>query len=365
MVHREETQMKISIRDAQLTPSELIAKKMVDPGFGRTFSDRMFVARWNESAGWHDAEIIPYGPLALDPAANVLHYAQEIFEGMKAYRREDGRVALFRPEKNAERFDNSARRLCMPTVGSEFFLEAIETLVGLEKDWIPTDGKGALYIRPTMIGTEAALGVKASTDYLFYVIVGPVGPYFPSGFKPIRIWVTRDYVRAAVGGIGFAKTSGNYAASLLAGQLAKEKGCSQVLYLDAKENKYIEELGGMNVFCRFGDTLATSPLTGSILPGVTRDSILQLAPEFGLKVEERNISIGEIKECAADGTLHEIFAVGTAAVVTAIGSLLYEDEEIQIGDGGVGRQAHRLYDCLTDIQYGRKAETRGWVRFVD
>jgi len=356
--------MDIVIREATLTPPDQIAEKKANPGFGRTFSDRMFTVRWNEEQGWYDAQIGPYEPIPLDPAANVLHYAQEVFEGMKAYRWEDGRVALFRPERNAERFDNSGRRLCMPPVGGELFLKAVETLVDLEKEWIPSDGKGTLYIRPTMIGTEAALGVKASTTYLFYVIVGPVGPYFPSGFKPIDIWVTKDYVRAAVGGIGFAKTSGNYAASLLAGQIANEKGCSQVLYLDAKENKYIEELGGMNVFCRFGDTIATSPLTGSILPGVTRDSIMQLAPEFGLKVEERNISMGEIKERAADGSLSEIFAVGTAAVVTAIGSLLYEEEKIIIAGGEVGEYAQKLYDRLTGIQYGQIADEKDWVRFV-
>ncbi|MDQ7006635.1 MAG: branched-chain amino acid aminotransferase [Acidobacteriota bacterium] len=357
--------MEIKIRDAGLTPKETLAEKTKDPGFGRTFSDRMFIARWKDPGPWENAEIIPYGPLKLDPAANVLHYAQEVFEGLKAYAWEDGRIALFRPEKNAERFNNSARRLCMPTVDPDFFLGAVEKLVSLERDWIPRDGRGALYVRPTMIGTEAALGVKASSEYLFYVIVGPVGPYFPTGFKPIKIHVTTEYVRAAVGGIGFAKTSGNYAASLLAGEIARRKGCSQVLYLDAREGRYIEELGGMNVFCRFGDTLATSPLTGSILPGVTRDSILRLAPDFGLKTEERPISIGEIKERAADGSLNEVFAVGTAAVVTAIGSLLYEDEEIVIGDGGVGEMAQKLYDRLTGIQYGRLEDPYGWIRFID
>lgn len=357
--------MDIKIREATITPAEVIKQKKKSPGFGRTFSDRMFTARWTESEGWHDAEIVPYGPLQLDPAANVLHYAQEVFEGLKAYSWEDGRVALFRPEKNAERFDNSASRLCMPPVGPELFLESIETLADLERAWIPTDGQGSLYVRPTMIGTEAALGVKASSEYLFYVIVGPVGSYFPSGFKPIKIHVTKDYVRAAVGGIGFAKTSGNYAASLLPGEIAKKKGCSQVLYLDAREGKYIEELGGMNVFCRIGETLATSPLTGSILPGVTRDSILRLASEFGLETEQRPISIGEIKERIADGSMQEVFAVGTAAVVTAIGSLLYEDEEIIVGDGGVGEMAQKLYDRLTGIQYGRQPDPFGWVRFID
>ncbi len=357
--------MDIKIRDAKLTPGDVIKQKLEDPGFGRTFSDRMFMARWSQGTGWHDAEIVPYGPLSLDPAANVLHYAQEVFEGLKAYRWENGRVALFRPEKNGERFNASARRLCMPEVPAELFLSSIETLVDLEQDWIPSDGQGSLYIRPTMIGTEASLGVKTSSEYIYYVIVGPVGPYFATGFKPVRIWVTNEYVRAAVGGIGFAKTSGNYAASLLPGEIAKKKGCSQVLYLDAREGTYLEELGGMNVYCRFEDTLATSPLTGSILPGVTRNSIMTLADEFGLSVEERPISIGEVKERAADGSLKEMFAVGTAAVVTAMGSLVYEDEEIVVGDGGVGETSKKLYEKLTGIQYGRVADDHGWVRFVE
>jgi branched-chain amino acid aminotransferase len=357
--------MEIKIRDAKLTPPDKIAEKKKDPGFGKTFSDRMFVARWNEDAGWHDAEIVPYGPLSLDPAANVLHYAQEVFEGLKAYHWPDGTVALFRPEKNAERFDNSARRLCMPLVGPDLFIQSIETLVDLEREWIPDDGQGSLYVRPTMIATEASLGVKVSSSYLYYVIVGPVGPYFPTGFKPVKIYVTKEFVRAAVGGIGFAKTAGNYAASLFAGNIAKEKGCSQVLYLDAQEHRYIEELGGMNVYCRFDDTLATCPLTGSILPGVTRDSIRQLAPDMGLRVEERRIPIEEIQQRAADGSLKEMFAVGTAAVVTAIGSLRIEDEgDVVIGDGGVGEVSRALYDKLTGIQYGREQDPYGWVRRV-
>jgi len=357
--------MEIKIRDAKLTPPDIIARKKKDPGFGRTFSDRMLTVRWTSGQGWHDAQIVPYGPISLDPAANVLHYAQEIFEGLKAYRWEDGSLVLFRPEKNAERFDNSARRLCMPAVGTGMFLEAVETLVDLERRWVPEDGKGSLYIRPTMIATEASLGVKVSSEYLFYVIVGPVGPYFPTGFKPVRIYVTREYVRAAVGGIGFAKTSGNYAASLLPGSIAKENDCSQVLYLDAKEQRYIEELGGMNVYCQFENRLVTSPLTGSILPGVTRDSIRHLAPELGLEVDERPVSIEEIEEGVNSGSLKEMFAVGTAAVVTAIGELRIEGYgDLVVGDGGVGRTAESLYDRLTGIQFGREPDSHGWTRKV-
>jgi branched-chain amino acid aminotransferase len=357
--------MEIKVQEAEITPIEKIEEIKKNPGFGSTFSDRMFIAGWTKGKGWHNASIVPRKPIALDPAANVLHYAQEVFEGLKAYHWEDGRVALFRPEKNGERFNQSAERLCMPTVDPEMWMTAPQMLVDLERNWIPTDGKGTLYIRPTMIATEASLGVKVSSSYLFYIIVGPVGPYFPTGFKPVKIHVTRDFVRAAPGGIGFAKTAGNYAASLLPGKIAAEKGCSQVLYLDAKEHKYIEELGGMNVFCRFGKTLATSPLTGSILPGVTRRSILEMAPDLGYEVEERPISIDEIKQKAGSGELDEMFAVGTAAVVTAIGSLLYQDEDIVIGDGGVGSTATELYDALTGIQFGKSEDRYGWTRVVE
>ncbi len=356
--------MDIKIHPVEETPPPKRAQLMENPGFGRVFSDRMFVSRWTKEKGWHGSEIVPFGDIRLHPAANVLHYGQEVFEGMKAYRWEDGRIVLFRPEKNGERIDNSAKRLCIPPLGPKLWMESIETLVSLEKEWIPRDGKGSLYIRPTIIGDGVGLGVRASDSYLFFIIVGPVGPYFPSGFKPVKIYVQTRYVRAVVGGIGFAKTSGNYAASLLPGEIAKKKGCSQVLYLDAKELRYIEELGGMNVFCRFDDTLATSPLTGSILPGVTRDSILTLAPDLGYKVEERPISIDEIKEGARTGKLKEMFAVGTAAVVTAIGSLLVEDEEIVIGDGDVGEAARRLYDHLTGIQFGRIPDKYGWIHEV-
>ena len=357
--------MHIDVDDAPLTPANEIADRRADPGYGTTFADRMFTARWSQGRGWHDARITPYGPFALDPAANVLHYAQEVFEGQKAYVWDDGRVALFRPERNADRFDDSARRMCMPTVGRELYLDAVERLVWLEREWIPRDGEGALYIRPTMIGTEACLGVKVSSEYLFFVIVGPVGAYFKSGFSPVTIRVEREYVRAVVGGIGSAKTSGNYAASLLPGRKAMEAGCNQVLFLDAKERRYLEELGGMNVFCRMGDALVTPPLTGSILPGITRDSILRLAPDLGYRVEERMISIEEVRDRIADDTLSEMFAVGTAAVVTAIGALRDRGEEVVIGDGDVGEAARKLYDRLTGIQYGRVEDTYGWTRIVE
>lgn len=356
--------MEIRIHDAEVTPLATIADKKKDPGFGAIFSDRMFVAGWSRDKGWLNADIVPRAPIPLDPAANVLHYAQEAFEGLKAYAWQNGQVALFRPEKNGERFNKSCERLCMPQISPELWIDAIETLVDLERAWIPDDGKGSLYIRPTIIGTEASLGVKVSSTFLFYIIVGPVGPYFKTGFKPVRIHVTREFVRAAVGGIGAAKTSGNYAASLLPGRVAAEKNCSQVLYLDAREHRYLEELGGMNVFCLFGDTLATPPLTGSILPGVTRLSILEMAGDLGYRVEERPIAIEEVVTGAKSGALAEMFAVGTAAVVTPIGEVLVEDEPVVIGDGQAGHNAQKLYDAITSIQFGRVADRYKWTRIV-
>ena len=356
--------MDIHIERVGPTPPDVIAERRKSPAFGKTFSDRMFVAQWHAGQGWHDPRIVPYGPLQIDPAANVLHYAQEVFEGQKAYYWEDGRVALFRPQANATRFDASARRMCMPTVGRELYVSAVERLVWLEREWIPRNDQGALYIRPTMIATEPCLGVRVSDQYLFYVIVGPVGPYFKTGFKPVSIRVERDFIRAAIGGIGAAKTSGNYAASLLPGRRAIESGCNQVLFLDARERRYLEELGGMNIFCRIGETLVTPPLTGSILPGVTRDSILKLAPDHGFEVEERMISIEEVRDRISDHTLDEMFAVGTAAVVTAIGSLLDRDERVIVGDGGVGEAARTLYDRLSGIQRGREPDPHGWVHVV-
>lgn len=357
--------MEISVQEAKLTPLAEIAQRKQDPGFGAVFSDRMFIAGWTREKGqWFNAGIVPRAPIPLDPAANVLHYAQEAFEGMKAYLWEDGRVALFRPEKNGERFNRSCDRLCMPRISSEMWIDAIEQLVDLERAWIPEDGKGSLYIRPTIIGTEASLGVKVSSSFLFYIITGPVGPYFKSGFKPVRIHVTREYVRAAVGGIGAAKTAGNYAASLLPGRIAAEKGCSQVLYLDAKEHRYLEELGGMNVFCLFGNTLVTPPLAGSILPGVTRLSILEMGPSLGYEVLERPIAIDEVVAGAKSGALKEMFAVGTAAVVTPIGEVLVEDEPVVVGDGQAGPHAKKLYGAITDIQFGRAEDKFGWTRIV-
>ncbi|MEW6746485.1 MAG: branched-chain amino acid aminotransferase [Planctomycetota bacterium] len=341
--------------------------KVTDPtklGFGRVFTDRMFSMHYTERRGWHDARIHKYGPLQLDPAATVFHYAQEIFEGMKAYPRPHGGAALFRPEMNIRRMNASARRMSMPEVDPDLFLEALERLIELEHEWIPQWEGTSLYIRPTMIGTEAALGVKAATEYLFYIILSAVGAYFPSGFKPVTIEASDSYVRAVRGGCGYAKTGANYAPTLLPATEAKKRGCDQVLWLDALENKYVEEMGGMNVFFVFGKTLVTSPLTGTILPGVTRHSIIELAREVGIHVEERPLSIDEVMNRGVDGSLTEAFASGTAAVVTAIGQIVYKGRKILVADGQPGKTTRLFYKTLTDIQYGRIPDTRGWMHMI-
>jgi branched-chain amino acid aminotransferase len=288
---------------------------------------------------------------------------------LKAHRLHDGRVALFRPDRYAQRLDVSAARLCMPPVGPKLFHDAITTLVNLERAWVPPCGAGALYVRPTLIATEAVLGVRVSETYLFYVILSPVGPYFPTGFKPVKIYVEPTYVRSAVGGIGFAKSAGNYAASLLPGKIAYDKGCDQVLFLDAKEHRYLEELGGMNVFCVIDGTLVTPALSGSILSGVTRRSILELAPKLGVKTQERPIAIDEVLHGLTTGRVTEVFAVGTAAVVTAIGELVVRgdgvrDRTIRVASGTVGPLAERLYTELCGLHCGEIKDDFGWVQVV-
>lgn len=329
-------------------------------GFGSRFTDHMFCLDYRDG-GWHDARIQPYGPITLDPAALVLHYGQEVFEGMKAYRGVDGVIRLFRPDKNAERMARSCERMCMAVVEPTFFVEAIRQLVEVEQAWVPKDPGTALYIRPTMIATEAILGVRAAKEYLFYVICSPVGPYFPQGFKPIDLLVSKTYVRAVEGGVGNAKTGGNYAASLLAGKEAAAAGFSQVLYLDAKEHRYVEEVGAMNMMFAFGETIVTPPLTGSILPGVTRMSVIELARGLGYKVEERPLDIAEVQAGARDGSLTEVFGTGTAAAIAPVGRLRHEGEDLLINDQQVGPVAEALYNALQDIQYGRADDSHGWT----
>ena len=332
--------------------------------FGRTFTDRMFVMEYDTGRGWHSARIQPYGPFTLDPAALVLHYAQEIFEGLKAFRRADGSIALFRPKDNIARFNRSARRLCMPEIDEDFFFHALKELIRLEADWVPHSEGTSLYIRPTMIATQPVLGVKPSDQYLCYIILSPVGPYYKGGFKPVRIWISDEHVRSAPGGTGEAKTGGNYAASLLAAREAAEKGFDQVLWLDAVERKYVEEVGSMNICFVYDDKIITSPLRGTILDGITRRSILTLAREMGLEIEERAMSVDEIIEGAASGRLSEAFGTGTAAVVSPVGQFTYRDRTVTLGENQVGPLTMKFFDALTAIQYGRQPDPHNWVELL-
>ena len=330
-------------------------------GFGASFTDHMFVMAYDSTKGWHDATIKPYSPFTLDPAAMVLHYGQAIFEGLKAYRGTDGRVFLFRPQDNLKRMNKSARRMCMPEFDVEPVLDALKQLIRIDSDWVPRANGATLYIRPTMIATEAALGVRPSKKYLFFIILSPVGAYYPEGFNPVKIFVTDKYVRAVPGGVGEAKTAGNYAASIMAAMEAQQQGFTQVLWLDAIERRYIEEVGTMNIFFVINDELITPPLTGSILPGITRESVIQLASDWGMTVTERRISIEEVLAAARDNTLKEVFGTGTAAVISPVGALNYKGQECMINNGATGPLSQRLFDEIQAIQYARKTDPHGWV----
>jgi branched-chain amino acid aminotransferase len=339
------------------------ARLLLDPGFGRVFTDHMVTIRWTEGKGWHSAEVRAREPFSIDPANAVLHYAQEIFEGMKAYRTADGRIALFRPEENARRFRESAERLAMPPIPDALFLSAIEQIVAIDRNWIP-EAPGSLYLRPFMFANEAFLGVRPASEYLFCVIASPVGPYFKGGDKPINLWVSEQYSRAAAGGTGAAKCGGNYAASLLAQAEAIANQCDQVVFLDAAEHRWIEELGGMNIFFVVDGRIITPPL-GTILPGITRASIIALARDAGLTVEERPYSFDAWREDAGNGRLTEAFACGTAAVVAAIGKVRYAKGALTLGGGGIGATTARLRDALVGIQRATRPDPYGWVRFLD
>ena len=332
--------------------------------FGTQFTDHMFNMDYNPDKGWYDPRIEPYAPIVLDPATMVLHYGQGIFEGLKAYRTKDERILLFRPMENMKRMNYSARKLCMPEFDGNFVLGALKELVTLEKEWVPGAEGTSLYIRPTMIATDPFLGVRASHTYRFFIILSPVGAYYPEGFNPVKILVTREHVRAVRGGVGDTKTMGNYAASLLAGEKAHEEGYTQVLWLDGVEQKYVEEVGSMNIFFVIDNQLITPELNGSILPGITRNSVLQMAEQWGLKPVERKISIDEVMEAHQSGRLNEIFGSGTAAVISPVGELKFEDHVIQVGGGTVGPIAQRLFDAIVDIQYGRADDPLGWVEPV-
>ncbi|WP_372783195.1 branched-chain amino acid aminotransferase [Phenylobacterium sp.] len=345
------------------TPADRRAELLHAPGFGRVFTDHMVTIRYSEARGWHDAAVGPRGPIALDPAAAVFHYAQEVFEGLKAYRGDGGGVLMFRPEANARRFQQSAERLAMPALPEALFVEALEQLVRLDVAWIP-DGDGSLYLRPFMIATEVFLGVKPSADYLFAVIASPVGSYFGAQTGALSVWVSQDYSRAAPGGTGAAKCGGNYAASLVAQAEAVARGCDQVVFLDAAERRWIEELGGMNVFFVFEDGSLRTPPLGTILPGITRDAVIALARARGLEVREAAYSLPQWREDAAAGRLREAFACGTAAVVAAIGQVKTRDGDFMIGDGSEGPLTAELRTQLVAIQRGRSDDPHGWVRRV-
>ncbi len=329
-------------------------------GFGRYYTDHMFIMNYDEGEGWHNPRIVPYGPIALDPAAMCLHYGQEVFEGLKAYRADDGRILLFRPEKNMARLNVSNERLCIPQIDEEFCVEAIKALVNVDKDWIPSEEGTSLYIRPFIFAVDPHVGVHPAKHLLFVVILSPVGAYYPEGLNPVNIVVETKYVRAVKGGMGFAKTAGNYAASLKAQDEAEKIGYTQVLWLDGLHRKYIEEVGTMNIFFVIGDEIVTPALQGSVLSGITRMSTIELLRSKGYTVTERLISIDEVYEASQNGTLKEVFGTGTAAVISPVGQLLWDDKKMVINDGKIGQISQMVYDTITGIQWGKIADTFGW-----
>jgi branched-chain amino acid aminotransferase len=343
-------------------PPDERATVLANPGFGTVFTDHMITVRYTPELGWHDGRVGPSGAVGVHPAAMALHYAQVVFEGLKAYRMPDGGTALFRPEANARRFRDSADRLAMPRLPDELFIESARTLVGVDRDWIPTTDGTTLYLRPFMMGTEAALGMRPSVDYLYCVVASPAGAYFSGTTPAVTLWVSEHHTRAAPGGTGDAKCGGNYAASLAAQAEAVREGCEQVVFLDAVERRWVEELGGMNIFFVFADgTLRTPPLTGTILPGITRDSLITLARDLGRTVHEEPYAIDQWQADADSGRLREAFACGTAAVVTPIGGVRGRDREFTIGDGCPGQVTSQLRSALLDIQTGRAADRHNWL----
>ncbi|MBF6601745.1 MAG: branched-chain amino acid aminotransferase [Sphingorhabdus sp.] len=362
MAHDDSLEFLVEKHSAPV-PAEERTRVLMDPGFGKLFTDHMVTIRYSEDKGWHDARVQARAPIPMDPASSVLHYAQEIFEGMKAYRLADGTTALFRPEQNARRFNASARRMAMPELPEEVFLKSVESLVEIDRDWLPSVEGGSLYLRPFMFASEVFLGVRPAKEYLYMVIASPVGAYFKAGASAITIWVSEHYSRAAPGGTGAAKCGGNYAASLVAQAEAIEQDCDQVVFLDAAEHRWVEELGGMNLFFVMDDgRLITPPLTGTILPGITRESIIALAREEGLEVSEEPYSIEQWRDDAASGKLRETFACGTAAVVTAVGTVRSSNGDFTIGSGGPGQLTEKLRMRLVDIQRGLAEDEHGWVK---
>ncbi|MDD2857349.1 MAG: branched-chain amino acid aminotransferase [Candidatus Nanopelagicales bacterium] len=339
---------------------------LADPGFGRYFTDNMVTAKWTTDLGWHDAALVPYGPLSLDPATNFLHYGQAIFEGLKAYRHDDGSIKTFRPMANAERFQRSARRLAMAELPTELFVASVEALVSQDRDWVRGGDDQSLYLRPFMLGTEVGLGVRPANAYQYLLIASPAGAYFPQGVKPVSVWISEDYVRAAPGGTGEAKCAGNYAASLIAQAEAAEQGCEQVVWLDAVERRWIEEMGGMNLYFVYGSgrsaRLVTPSLTGSLLPGITRDSLLTVADDLGYTAEEGQISVEQWRQGVEEGQITEVFACGTAAVITPVGQVKsHKYFAFDINGGRPGPVTMQLRSALLDIQTGAAPDPHGWM----
>ena len=357
---------------AHPVPAGVRAQILTAPGFGKYFTDHMITLRWSAERGWHDGRLEPYGPFTLDPATAVFHYAQEFFEGLKAYRQDNGSITLFRPDANAVRFNRSARRMAMPELPEETFIRALEILVGQDRDWVPGGDGNSLYLRPFMIATQQTLGVnRPSGEYLFCVIASPAASYFSGGPKPVTVWLSEDYTRAAPGGTGGVKAGGNYAAAFAAQQQAVDQGCDQVVWLDAAEHRWVEEMGGMNLFFVFGNAtddglpqIMTPALTGTLLPGITRDALLRLAPELGIKAVEDRISVQQWQAQCASGELTEVFACGTAAVITPVGRVKGAATHWTIADGEPGPVTMRLREELTGIQYGHVPDPFGWVHRV-
>ena len=346
------------------TTSKKDKPKDKDLAFGNVFTDHMFVANFEEEKGWYDPRVEPYAPFPLDPATAVLHYGQSLFEGLKAFRGKDGTIRLFRPDKHVARLNRTAERMCIPTLDPDLILRSWTTLVDVDREWAPSSVGTSLYIRPTIIASEPFLGVRPAKEYLYYVIVSPVGPYYPEGLAPTKIKVIDDYVRAVAGGLGEAKTSANYAASLYAAEEAKHEGFTQVLWLDGVEHRWIEEVGTSNIMLKIGDEVITPPLGGTILAGVTRDTALALLKSWGVRVSERRITIDEVVAAADNGTLQEVWATGTAAVISPVGELAYKGRRIVVNQGKIGATAQKLYDTIVAIQYGEAPDPHGWTRVV-
>jgi branched-chain amino acid aminotransferase len=349
---------KISIQNTQCPKTKPDQSNL---GFGQYFSDHMFILDYSRELGWHDPRIIPYGPLEMDPSTMVFHYGQAIFEGLKAYKAKNGKIVLFRPDMNMKRINSSNERMSIPQIDEEFAVEAVKTVVGIDRDWIPTAPGTSLYIRPFIIATDPYLGVRASNTYKFMIILSPSGAYYPTGLNPVKILIENEFVRAVRGGTGFAKTPGNYAASLKSQEVAHDKGYVQVLWLDGVERKYIEEVGSMNVFFKIGDEVVTPSLDGSILPGITRNSVIHLLKHWGIKVSERKLTVQELYDAHADGKLVEAFGTGTAAVISPIGELTWDGKVIKLTGGKIGELSARLYDTITGIQNGVLKDEFNWM----